>query len=149
MKLSLGRAMVLLTAAATVQIGIVAYGFLSKGPGTPGAVLSIGDTLRVLAGPKTDGKPTIVRLGTGAVTVLYAFHTECAHCLKVASKWAPNPQAFWNLHASLLSRTPWVFVFDPDGVLRYHGHGNDMEGLAESVRAVQNNAVPTQLQGVQ
>ena len=195
MKLSPGRALALLAAVMAVQVGIVTAGLLSVGQGTARAVLSIGDTLRFLAGPGADGEPTGVRLATrtGTVTVLYAFHSECVHSLEVAPKWAvhfaeeqpaegrsddasetrriavtrenqevatahaqrfgwsvpatslldaaSNTRARQDIHASLLSRTPWVFVFDSDGVLRYHGHGADLEGLARSVRALQRSAV--------
>lgn len=200
MKLSPGQILAVVTA---VQVGVVAGGLLSKRVESSGAVLSIGDTLRTLAGSEPDGKPTTVRLrtGTGAVTVLYAFHSECAHSLDVASKWAahfaeeqsakrrsetgatrhiavtrqapqvaaayarrfgwsaqvmslphaaPKTQAPRDIHAFLLSRTPWVFVFDSYGVLHYQGHGNDLEGLAHSIRALRRTAAaPTQLQGIQ
>lgn len=36
----------------------------------------------------------------------------------------------------LASRTPWVFVFDAAGILRYHGHGNDPSAVDRSVRAL-------------
>lgn len=201
MKLIPGRVLVLPVAVMAVQIGILAHGLLSKGVGSSAAVLSIGDTLPTLAGSELDGKSTTVRLGTrtDAVTVLYAFHSECAHSLDVASKWAAHfakeqtaerrskvgetrhiavtreapqvaaayaqrfnwsaqvmslphaartTQAPRDIHAFLLSRTPWVFVFDSDGVLHYHGHGNDMERLVHSIRALQRNSVaPTQLKG--
>lgn len=193
MKLSPGRVLALLAAVMVVQVGIVTAGMLSVGQGTTSAVLSIGDTLRFLASPRADGKPISVQLATrtGAVTVLYAFHSECVHSLEVAPKWAvhfaeeqpaegrsdasetrriavtrenqevanahaqrfgwsvpatslldaaSNTRARRDIHASLLSRTPWVFVFDSDGVLRYHGHGADLEGLARSVRALQRSA---------
>lgn len=34
---------------------------------------------------------------------------------------------------ALLSRTPWVFVFDSDGVLRFEGHGNALEQVDQVV----------------
>lgn len=192
MKLRLGRALVLLTVVMAVQIGIVADGLLSRSPGTAGAALSLGDTVHALAGSKNDGQLTTARFGQGpgAVTVLYAFHSECVHSREVAPRWAahfaeerlaedrsdaseirriavtreaqeiaaahaqhfgwsvhvtslplavPNAQVPPGIVASLLSRTPWVFVFDADGVLKYHGHGNDLEELAHSVRALQRH----------
>lgn len=34
---------------------------------------------------------------------------------------------------ALVSRTPWVFVFDSDGVLRFEGHGNTLEQIGQIV----------------
>lgn len=34
---------------------------------------------------------------------------------------------------ALVSRTPWVFVFDSDGVLRFEGHGNALEQVGKVV----------------
>jgi peroxiredoxin len=31
-----------------------------------------------------------------------------------------------SVESSLLSRTPWVYVLDENGVVRYHGHGNNL-----------------------
>jgi len=36
----------------------------------------------------------------------------------------------------LASRTPWVFVFDSSGVLRYDGHGDDLGGAERALRAL-------------
>ena len=189
----LRKALVLLTTVMVVQVGIVAYGLLAGGPGTPWATLAIGDTLRVQASHGAGDESATVRLvrGTGVVTILYVFHSECVHSLEVAPKWAAHfadeqsadgrfdasgtrrivvtreslevaasfaQQFGWNvqvvslpqtvpdtptprdIHGSLLSRTPWVFVFDSDGSLHYHGHGNDLEALARSVRALPRKA---------
>ncbi len=35
---------------------------------------------------------------------------------------------------ALLAKTPWIFVFDSAGVLRYQGHGGDLEQAEEAVR---------------
>ena len=35
---------------------------------------------------------------------------------------------------SLLSRTPWIFVFDSAGVLRFQVHGTDVELAEDAVR---------------
>ena len=37
---------------------------------------------------------------------------------------------------SLVSRTPWVFVFDSSGVLRYEGHGSRLENMMQAVSAL-------------
>ena len=44
------------------------------------------------------------------------------------------------LESSLLSRTPWVFVFDSVGVLRFEGHGNQLEPLMQVVRELHTAA---------
>lgn len=36
----------------------------------------------------------------------------------------------------LAARTPWVFVFDSAGVLRHHGHGNDLGAVGRALRAL-------------
>lgn len=36
----------------------------------------------------------------------------------------------------LVSRTPWVFVFDADGVLRYNDHGGELERIEEAVASI-------------
>ena len=37
---------------------------------------------------------------------------------------------------SLLAKTPWIFVFDSGGVLRFQGHGTDLELAEEAVRSL-------------
>lgn len=37
---------------------------------------------------------------------------------------------------SLLARTPWIFVFDSAGVLRFQVHGTDMELAEEAIRGL-------------
>ena len=37
---------------------------------------------------------------------------------------------------SLVSRTPWVYVFDSDGVLRFHDHGAELERIEQAVEAI-------------
>lgn len=39
---------------------------------------------------------------------------------------------------SLVSRTPWVFVFDSNGVLRFDGHGSELELLEAAVSRLQS-----------
>ena len=34
-----------------------------------------------------------------------------------------------SIEAFLVSRTPWLFLFDPVGTLVYHGFGGDLEAL--------------------
>ena len=38
-----------------------------------------------------------------------------------------RPLAPGHREYALVSRTPWVFVFDSDGILRFEGHGNALE----------------------
>ena len=38
--------------------------------------------------------------------------------------------------SSLISRTPWVFVFDSDGVLRFQDHGAELQRMEEAVAAL-------------
>ena len=35
-----------------------------------------------------------------------------------------------------MSRTPWVFVFDADGVLRFHDHGGELERVEQAVASI-------------
>lgn len=37
---------------------------------------------------------------------------------------------------SLVSRTPWVFVFDSIGVLRYEGHGSRLDNMMKAITAL-------------
>lgn len=37
---------------------------------------------------------------------------------------------------SLLSRTPWVFVFDSVGVLRYQGHGSRLDQMMRAISTI-------------
>lgn len=37
----------------------------------------------------------------------------------------------------LVSRTPWVFVFDSAGVLRHHGHGSDLAKVEHVLRSIE------------
>ena len=39
---------------------------------------------------------------------------------------------------SLVSRTPWVFVFDSHGVLRFDGHGSQLEQVEAAVSRLQS-----------
>ncbi len=38
--------------------------------------------------------------------------------------------------SSLISRTPWVFVFDSDGVLRFQDHGAELQRMEEAIAAL-------------
>lgn len=42
----------------------------------------------------------------------------------------------------LASRTPWVFVFDSAGVLRHHGHGNDLGAVRRALRGLAQRRSP-------
>ena len=147
---------------------------LSSGPPS---VIQLGDTLLSLTGFTKGGVATTIRLAAdpGTVTVLYAFHPDCVHCLTVAPTWAEHFSANasttsktvrriavahdsaesaldyanrfgWNVGVlslghlssasrdySLVSKTPWLFVFDSDGVLRFHGHGSQLEQVDQAV----------------
>jgi hypothetical protein len=35
--------------------------------------------------------------------------------------------------SQLVRRTPWAWVLDSDGVIRYQGHGGDLEALADAL----------------
>ena len=50
--------------------------------------------------------------------------------LSVSGFAEPSPEAF------LVSRTPWVYVFDPDGVLRFHAHGAEVEHVDQAVAEI-------------
>ena len=39
----------------------------------------------------------------------------------------------WDREYFLVSRTPWVFVFDSGGVLRFHAHGSELQEVDEAV----------------
>ena len=42
----------------------------------------------------------------------------------------------------LAARTPWVFVFDSAGVLRHHGHGNDLGAVRRALRGLAQRRSP-------
>ncbi|MCY3942235.1 MAG: hypothetical protein OXG18_00490 [Gemmatimonadetes bacterium] len=46
--------------------------------------------------------------------------------------------------SSLLSRTPWLYVFDPEGVLRFEGHGSALKRADEVAVDV---AIPSSRRG--
>ena len=144
-----------------------------------GPTVLVGDTVGSLAGYVEEDVLALVPLDgdPGTVTVLYAFHSECAFCDDVAPAWAshfatagpsgrrvrriavtrdlPGPAATyaeqfgWQVDLlsvsqlaetsreySLVSRTPWVFVFDADGVLRFHDHGGELERVEQAVASI-------------
>ena len=150
--------------------------------GVPAAAVLVGDTLDSLEGYLEEGVLTTVHLQAerGTVTVLYAFHSECAFCDDVAPAWgrhfttavsgtssvrrialtrdlpataAGYAQRFgWQVDLlsvsqlgdtsreySLVSRTPWVFVFDSDGVLRFHDHGAELERIDQAIATISAN----------
>ena len=43
--------------------------------------------------------------------------------------------------SSLVARTPWVFVFDSDGVLRFQDHGAELQRMEEAIAAIQSPGV--------
>lgn len=50
--------------------------------------------------------------------------------LSLSGSAETSPEAF------LASRTPWVYVFDPDGVLRFDAHGADLEHVDHAVAEI-------------
>ena len=50
--------------------------------------------------------------------------------LSVSGFAETSPEAF------LVSRTPWVYVFDPDGVLRFDAHGAELEHVDHVVAEI-------------
>lgn len=169
-----------LVLGAAVQVLVAAQRMrpLEGAPG-PAAQLAVGDALPVLEGVGADGSPLSVPLANdeGAVTLLFAYHSECAHSDTVAPDWAsffagktwgadgirtlaltrdlPGPAAFYaerfgwdvallstpdavpsDIRHSLVSRTPWVFVFDPGGMLRFQGHGGELDLVEQAVASI-------------
>ena len=41
---------------------------------------------------------------------------------------------------ALISRTPWVFVFDSHGVLRLHGHGSRIDHIEQTVTSLRSES---------
>ena len=173
--LLLGVAVQVLVAASRVQPVDVA--------GAPAAQLAVGDALPLLEGMGVDGNPLSVPLanGDGAVTLVFAYYSACAHSDTVAPDWAsflaekgrsvggartlavtrdvPGPAALYaerfgwdvevlsvpdltpsDIRHSLVSRTPWVFVFDPLGVLRFQGHGGELDLVQQAVASITSAA---------
>ncbi len=146
----------------------------------PAPMVRLGDSVPSLTGYAEDGAPTTVSLVNNPdfLTVVYAFHPECAFCDTVGPGWAahlaasedakptpvrrvavtadlPGPAAAyaerfkWNIEllsvsgfaetgpeAFLVSRTPWIYVFGPDGVLRFHGHGAELAHVDDAVAEI-------------
>lgn len=53
----------------------------------------------------------------------------------------PSPRTSDYPH-SLVSRTPWVFVFDSNGVLRFDGHGSELQLLEAALATATNESRP-------
>ena len=135
-----------------------------------------GDTLVALTGHDSAGTLTTIPLvaSPGRVTVLYAFHPECAHCDGVAPIWTQHfakyghtdpsvrtiavtrashrsavayaAQHEWETELlsiaalspgspanALVAKTPWVFVFDSQGVLILHDHGARLDRVDQAI----------------
>lgn len=151
----------------------------------PAPSVAVGDTVRSLGGYDEDGAMTTIPLLTGpdTLTVVYAFHPECAFCDAVAPDWAahfavddplavpvrrialtrelPGPAATyaerfdWEVNllsvadsatattpeAFLVSRTPWIYVFDSDGVLRFQDHGAELESVEQAAAEIASGRV--------
>lgn len=172
--------LIVLFAGVAVQLS-VATGRLRSLDFTvvPAPQLAVGNSVRALAGLAADGssEQLVLADGGGTVTVLYAFHPDCAHSDTVAEEWAryfagehvglpgtrrlavtrdlpESASAYaerfgWDVELlsipnltpsdvkySLVSRTPWVFVFDSDGVLRFHDHGGELERVEQAVQSI-------------
>ena len=171
--------LVLVVVVQAVHIA-VRPGPAADGVASASAVL-VGDRLAALTGYSDDGVRAVVPLGAepGAVTVLYAFNSECAFCDEVAPEWAshfatrapgdsairrvavtrdlPGPAVSyaerfgWQVdllsvsqleetsrESSLVSRTPWVYVFDSDGVLRFQDHGAELQRMEDAIAAIRS-----------
>ena len=64
--------------------------------------------------------------------------TDAAYEYAERSDWSVDvvsvrPLAPAHREYALVSRTPWVFVFDSDGILRFEGHGNALEQVGQVV----------------
>ena len=58
--------------------------------------------------------------------------TDAAYEYAKRFRWSVDvvgvrPSALAHREYALVSRTPWVFVFDSNGILRFEGHGNALE----------------------
>ena len=155
---------------------VIGYTRDAEDPLTSAPGVLVGDTLGTLSGHGADGTLTIVPLTAdpGTITVLYAFHPECAYCDTVAPTWAshfasadPTVRRFavtgdlhgpaatyaasfgWSVDLlsvsqleitdrqySLISKTPWLFVFDWQGVLRFQDHGSELERVEQAIAAI-------------
>lgn len=163
----------------------------AEAPADTGPTVLVGDTLASLSGYLANEEFAQVSLDgdRGTVTVLYAFHSECAFCDDVAPRWATHftsartsyppirriavtrdlpgtaatyaRQFGWQVdmlsvsHLSetsreytLVSRTPWVFVFDADGVLRFQDHGGELDRLEQAVASISSTGAG-QVSGVE
>lgn len=47
-----------------------------------------------------------------------------------------------NPHLALIHRTPWLFLVDPQGVLRYEGHGSNLSVIDEMIREAHHTPEP-------
>ena len=166
---------------------VVGYSTDAKDPVTSAPAVLVGDTLDSLSGQAADGTSTRIPLTAdpGTITVLYAFHPECAHCDTVAPTWASHfvdadptvrrvavtgdrhgpamtyasshgwtvdllsvPQlTFTDREYSLISKTPWLFVFDWNGVLRFQGHGSELERVEQVVAAISSGSTQYRIGG--
>ena len=169
--------LILLLLGAAVQVLVAASRARpADAAGAPAAQLAVGDALPRLEGVDVDGNPSSIPLANddGVVTVLFAYHSVCAHSDTVAPDWTsfladgswsagvtrtlavtrdPPDAALayaerfgWDVEIlsapdvlpsdirhSLVSRTPWVFVFDSDGVLRFQDHGGELDLVERAV----------------
>ena len=178
--------LIVLALGVAVQVLVAASrGHPVDAAGVPAAQLAVGDALPRLEGVDVHGNPSSIPLANddGVVTVLFAYHSVCAHSDTVAPDWtsfladgswsagrartlavtrdlpdaalAYAERFAWDVEIlstpdvppsdirhSLVSRTPWVFVFDPDGVLRFQGHGEELDLVERAVAALASATSP-------
>ena len=150
----------LLICGVAMQVAILVGRSGSTESPVAAAPFLVGDTLVELTGLAVDGSGHIfeVLMPPGAATVVYAFSSECVFCDDVAPEWAAHfqtpslervrriaitrdgPDAAasyaerfgWDDRRSFfLSRTPWLYVFDHNGVLQFHDHGSSLDRAEE------------------
>ena len=159
------------------QVAVAIAGTRTISPDvTSSASVVVSDTLVALTGHDSAGTLTTIPLvaNPGRVTVLYAFHPECAHCDRVAPNWTQHFVKHGHMHPSvrtiavtrashqsavayasqydwetellslaalsprspanaLVAKTPWIFVFDSQGVLLLHEHGARLDRVDQAI----------------
>lgn len=73
---------------------------------------------------------TVTRELPGPAAIYAERFTWDIDLLSVSGFAETSPEAF------LVSRTPWVYVFDPDGVLRFQAHGAELERVEQAVSKI-------------
>lgn len=83
-----------------------------------------GDTLRSLSGVDEAGLPAVDPASAHAFAKNFHWNVDIRSMVGVSAREKQH---------GLVSRTPWVFVFDSEGVLRMEGHGNRVAEADETV----------------